>query len=980
MSYERQAYSYRSLPGMQPRTNAFLSPQRIPNDTRPTKLDNTEELAKLDELLADLLSEVDQPMLLNDEGKVTNWNVKPKGHSDILKGLDDIERSVDYLNEKRERTLSKKGSSSVAESPYQNGYPVETADELIYEENDNSASLNAPVRQIRSKLDYFVSNSNDAGLSNVRAANLSGQRLTKSFVNPSSSAAFQPTPYDRSRKLVNTETQTASSKLPMQNKPPVSPTPRAYYSLNRNLPGYRSGTNSAIMKNINETDDENINDFDDRCSVISSTSTIQRSKYHTISNNFVELTKPLPSTAKNFPKRALSAPPADMGKIVLQRLELRSPLTVPGQNIRPMDSQSQVDASEHAKSRPTTTGPYLSNRYNNRGILKTNTLQPQPQRVFTRSSSERPTNGYDTDTGLMNYNYRTGYRNGSHTNIVNNNSYALDTGDSDMESLPQFRINSPQDAHHGSRYEVNGYDTDGGLASKSLNGRRSLEPRLMSRNMDSATPYSQPIQIDRISAPNSNLNENGGHVQKVQRSSVDAARRIPVQLVSGDENENVDRSAFQSINKQSGYPQKPQKAQNGINGSQLIRTSLSNIPNGLSSENRDARAAPSRIATNDSTVISNQSALTNNNFDKSTSQIATANNNKENNILLALNSCIIDNSCDGRHSKVNFNSQPDSRRSSVTSPSEGIEAKNLKAVKANQHFWYKPSITREQAINLLKDKLPGTFIIRDSNNFPGAFGLALKVEKLPSNIPIKPNVDQSVELVRHFLIEPTSKGVRIKGCLNEPIFLSLAALVYQHSLTTLALPCQLILPTNELQAMDEKPAQKTVPRAVSNTSIKQHHVDPNIARQLLERGAACHVYYLNSVNVGNLNGLGAVAKAVSCTKAVDEKDAAKLLLVQFKVNSQGVFMSDINKKKFSRKLFPTNSVLFCAIDDKKPWPLKLEKIQNPKIFGMVCKPRITSGDNECHLFVELDPDQPAIAIVDFINRYLIPSKTVTKEK
>jgi tensin len=75
-----------------------------------------------------------------------------------------------------------------------------------------------------------------------------------------------------------------------------------------------------------------------------------------------------------------------------------------------------------------------------------------------------------------------------------------------------------------------------------------------------------------------------------------------------------------------------------------------------------------------------------------------------------------------------------------------------------------------QAINLLKSKSPGTFLIRDSNNFPGAYGLALKVDKLPPNVPIKPNADQSVELVRHFLIEPTGKGVRIKGCCNEPVF------------------------------------------------------------------------------------------------------------------------------------------------------------------------------------------------------------------
>ena len=55
--------------------------------------------------------------------------------------------------------------------------------------------------------------------------------------------------------------------------------------------------------------------------------------------------------------------------------------------------------------------------------------------------------------------------------------------------------------------------------------------------------------------------------------------------------------------------------------------------------------------------------------------------------------------------------------------------------------------------------------------------------------------DPSVDLVRHFLIEPTSKGVRLKGCPNEPTFGSLAALVYQHAVTPLALPCKLLLPT-----------------------------------------------------------------------------------------------------------------------------------------------------------------------------------------
>ena len=74
------------------------------------------------------------------------------------------------------------------------------------------------------------------------------------------------------------------------------------------------------------------------------------------------------------------------------------------------------------------------------------------------------------------------------------------------------------------------------------------------------------------------------------------------------------------------------------------------------------------------------------------------------------------------------------------------------------------------AIQLLKDKAPGTFVVRDSNSFPGAFGLALKVATVPANVQTKSTGDPSLDLVRHFLIEPTPKGVRLRGCNNEPVF------------------------------------------------------------------------------------------------------------------------------------------------------------------------------------------------------------------
>lgn len=39
---------------------------------------------------------------------------------------------------------------------------------------------------------------------------------------------------------------------------------------------------------------------------------------------------------------------------------------------------------------------------------------------------------------------------------------------------------------------------------------------------------------------------------------------------------------------------------------------------------------------------------------------------------------------------------------------------------------------------MLKTKAPGTFLVRDSQGFPGSYGLAVKVETLPPGIQPKP--------------------------------------------------------------------------------------------------------------------------------------------------------------------------------------------------------------------------------------------------
>ena len=191
---------------------------------------------------------------------------------------------------------------------------------------------------------------------------------------------------------------------------------------------------------------------------------------------------------------------------------------------------------------------------------------------------------------------------------------------------------------------------------------------------------------------------------------------------------------------------------------------------------------------------------------------------------------------------------------------------HVKLVKESHKFWYKPNISREEAIKLLEPRAPGTFVVRDSNSFPGAFGLALKVATPPAPSQTKSG-EASNELVRHFLIEPTSKGVKLKGYNNEPVFASLSALVYQHTLTQLALPARLVLPQCDLGGGARDSVDS---RASSGSQMAQ----------LLQQGAACDVFYLFSLDTATLTGPEAIKKTVTATLASRPKPT----LVHFKVN------------------------------------------------------------------------------------------------
>lgn len=42
-----------------------------------------------------------------------------------------------------------------------------------------------------------------------------------------------------------------------------------------------------------------------------------------------------------------------------------------------------------------------------------------------------------------------------------------------------------------------------------------------------------------------------------------------------------------------------------------------------------------------------------------------------------------------------------------------------------------------------------------------------------------------------------------------------------------------------------------------------------------------------------------------------------------------------------------------------------------RIFGFVSRRTGSTTDNECHIFAELDPEQPATAIVNFVSKVML---------
>ncbi|XP_032218321.2 tensin isoform X2 [Nematostella vectensis] len=276
----------------------------------------------------------------------------------------------------------------------------------------------------------------------------------------------------------------------------------------------------------------------------------------------------------------------------------------------------------------------------------------------------------------------------------------------------------------------------------------------------------------------------------------------------------------------------------------------------------------------------------------------------------------------------------------------------LKFDKDNSEFWYKPKITRDQAINVLKDKEPGLFVVRDSQSFPGAYGLAVKVAIPPPHVlqGDLTKVDLANEKIRHFLIESTKKGVKLKGCDNEPVFGSLAAFVFQHTITPLSLPLRLVIPNEDLMPdQDDKPDGPHLPLSPTQETMK--------------------VMFVGESNVEMLSGSTAVQRTVE--DLLKYKATPRFTPASFKVTREGVTITDLERKVFFRKHFPMTSILHCGIDPlDQRWDLHLpDYTGKSRTFGMVVR-RIGEAGNDCHLFAEVDDDHSVNTVINLVNKYI----------
>jgi tensin len=269
----------------------------------------------------------------------------------------------------------------------------------------------------------------------------------------------------------------------------------------------------------------------------------------------------------------------------------------------------------------------------------------------------------------------------------------------------------------------------------------------------------------------------------------------------------------------------------------------------------------------------------------------------------------------------------------------------------SEKFWYKPKMSRDRAIQLLKNATPGDFIVRDSKSYQGSYGLCVRVERhqVPRSVldSLPPNSDESCQLVRHFLIEGSQKGVKVAGSDREPNFASLAALIHQHCHTPLSLPIKLNIPQYDITTTDPKSTNKQ----------NNHNNIDQISTTL---------YYLHETDTEMLTGEAAIERCYEVYKSSSSSSSSGCS-IHVKASSEGLLLTDSKLTKFFRKHYSSDSISYCGYyngqsgTSTEQWTN--QNASPEKIIGIVAK---KSASNTCVL-LKTDQTETSDSLIKYLS-------------
>ncbi|TPP64063.1 Tensin [Fasciola gigantica] len=311
----------------------------------------------------------------------------------------------------------------------------------------------------------------------------------------------------------------------------------------------------------------------------------------------------------------------------------------------------------------------------------------------------------------------------------------------------------------------------------------------------------------------------------------------------------------------------------------------------------------------------------------------------------------------------------------------------LRQVKETFMDWYLPEKTREEVNALLRDKEPGSFIIRNSISYVNSFSIGLKIPQNSPHVPTRPD-DIKSGFVRHFIIgtvpmhDGRGDGLQLCGFVNQPVFPSLVAFVHHHILQPGPFPCPLRLPGSIGQSnivpvqqarMNYAPTGSQISGVAGSTGLASASAG---AAGAGGDGIAADMLYLGQVEVDRLESAAAARRAVTQILTQASQGVAALpkrceVFIKA-IPHDGITFVDKTKRTMLRKHVKPSQLLWCGIDPENRTftdpELRARGLPSARLFCIVARRQhFFMHENVVYVFSELEPSQSAINLCHYIN-------------